>query len=59
MGEAAVVIISTLIFTAFMIVIFRGSVKILREHFWLGVIMFLLLTPLFFIFAFIEGIKPD
>lgn len=56
MGEAAVVIITVAIFTIFLILILRGSVEILRKHFWLGVIMFLLLTPLFFLWAFIEGI---
>ena len=33
-----------------------GSALVLVKHFWIGVILLIFLTPIFFIWAFIRGL---
>jgi len=41
---------------AIALVILYGSALIISEHFWLGVILLILLPPVFFIWAFFRGL---
>jgi hypothetical protein len=41
---------------AIALVTLYGSALIITEHFWLGVILLIFLTPIFFIWAFFRGL---
>jgi len=40
----------------FILVTIYGSALILTEHFWIGVLLLLFLSPIFFIWAFFRGL---
>jgi len=40
----------------FIFVTLYGSALILTEHFWIGVLLLLFLSPIFFIWAFFRGL---
>lgn len=56
MGETFLSLsILAIVFGVVLIAIY-GAALVLTENFWIGVIFLLLLTPLFFIWAFFRGL---
>jgi len=44
---------------AIMLVTLYGSALILTEHFWIGVLLLIFLSPIFFIWAFFRGLSGN
>jgi hypothetical protein len=57
MGETILSLSIIAIVFGVMLVTLYGAALVLSENFWIGVIFLLLLTPLFFIWAFVRGLK--
>lgn len=57
MGETFLSLSIIAIVFGVMLVTLYGTALVLSEDFWIGVIFLLLLTPLFFIWAFFRGLK--
>jgi hypothetical protein len=49
-------IFALIVVLAVMCVTLYGSALVLVEHFWIGLILLIFLSPIFFIWAFIRGI---
>ena len=56
MGEALVGFLIIAVIFGFILVIIYGSALILTEHFWIGVFLLFFLSPIFFIWAFLEDL---
>lgn len=59
MGDITVTIIAVSIGIILFLIILKGSIGILKENIFLGVMFLFLLTPLFFLWAFIKGVTED
>jgi len=49
-------LVSIIIVFALILVTVYGSALVLVEHFWIGLLLLIFLTPIFFIWAFIRGL---
>jgi hypothetical protein len=57
MGESATGLIVLIVACLILFWIIRGIAVIMTTHFLLGLLLMIFLTPLFLLWAFIEGIK--
>lgn len=56
MGDALLGFVVIAAVLGFILVTLYGSALILTEHFWIGVLLLLFLSPIFFIWAFFKGL---
>lgn len=59
MGDAVISLIAVVFAFWLIWVLVRGSVRAFERNFFLALILLLILTPFFFIWAFIEGLTND
>jgi hypothetical protein len=52
MAEALVILFALL----FLIAVIKGTLRVFSKNFWLALLMLIVLTPLFFLWALVEGI---
>lgn len=56
MADLVIALLSFVIAIWVIVVIIRGTFRAFSRNFFLALILFLILTPFFFVWAFIEGI---
>ena len=56
MSETLVGFLIIAVIFGFILVTLYGSALIITEHFWIGVLLLLFLSPIFFIWAFFRGL---